>query len=439
MKTLFNLYINMKILIILPYIPYPLDSGGNQATFFMIDQIRKVHQVSLCFDICGRGVVKHVDSNKSLLVEQLKEKWPDVTFYSFQGQRKFQKDIPKLGTYGCILKALEESFHRKYIRKVKHSEEKRSNGELMIAPSPLFEKPRELDEGFLHFIYEISRKGFDCVQIEMYEYLHLVYLLPKTVKRIFIHHEIRFVRNYNTLNLFHTDNLNDIILYHQLKAQEIGALNEYDCIVNLSDYDKKTLSKYIEPDKIHVSPAGVCFSHTENKFKMADEFVFVGSGNHQPNMDGLLWFTKEILPNLRKLTTNIKIHIVGKWNEAQQEVFSHNPELIFEGFIEDLTSFICGKISIVPVRIGSGIRIKILEAVNAYSPIITTVKGVEGIKFENNNDCIITDSPVDFAKFMFDLLQNKEKQKSLCDKAHMLLDKEFSNDNLVAKRLEIYE
>ena len=70
---------------------------------------------------------------------------------------------------------------------------------------------------------------------------------------------------------------------------------------------------------------------------------------------------------------------------------------------------------------------------------ISTVKGVEGIKFENNNDCIITDSPVDFAKFMFDLLQNKEKQKSLCDKAHMLLDKEFSNDNLVAKRLEIYE
>lgn len=95
----------------------------------------------------------------------------------------------------------------------------------MIAPSLLFEKPRKFDEGFLHFIYETSRKGFDCVQIEMYEFLHLVYLLPITVKRIFIHHEIRFVRNYNTLNLFHTDNLNDIISYNQLKAQEIGALN----------------------------------------------------------------------------------------------------------------------------------------------------------------------------------------------------------------------
>ena len=172
---------------------------------------------------------------------------------------------------------------------------------------------------------------------------------------------------------------------------------------------------------------------------MADEFVFVGSGNHQPNMDGLLWFTKEILPNLRKLTTNIKIHIVGKWNEAQQEVFSHNPELIFEGFIEDLTSFLCGKISIVPVRIGSGIRIKILEAVNAYSPIITTVKGVEGLELENNTDCIITDSPTDFAKFMLKLSQDKEKQKILCNKAHELLDKEFNNENLVAKRLRIYE
>ena len=116
-----------------------------------------------------------------------------------------------------------------------------------------------------------------------------------------------------------------------------------------------------------------------------------------------------------------------------------NQELIFEGFIEDLTSFLSGKISIVPVRIGSGIRIKILEAANAYSPIITTIKGGEGFKLENNRDCIITDSPTDFAKFMLKLSQDKEKQKILCNKAHELLDKEFNNENLVAKRLRIYE
>lgn len=429
----------MRILIILPYIPYPLDSGGNQAAFFMIDRIRKVHEVSLCFDICGRGMVKHIDSSKLLLIEQLKEKWSDVTFYLYKGERNYQKDLPQLGTYGCILKTLAESFHRKYIRKVKHLGEKGGNRKQFIAPYPLFEKPHELDEGFLHFIYETSRKDFDCIQIEMYEFLYLVYLLPKTAKRIFIHHEIRFVRNYNTFNLFHTDNLNDIILYNQLKAEEIAALNEYDSIVNLSDYDKKILSEYINYNKIHVSPAGVCFSHTGNKFKIADEFVFVGSGNHQPNMDGLLWFTREVLPNLKRRTTNIKIHIVGKWKKSQQEIFSKNQELIFEGFIEDLTSFLCGKISIVPVRIGSGIRIKILEAVNAYSPIITTVKGVEGLELENNTDCIITDSPIDFAKSMLDLLQDKEKQESICNKAHELLDKEFKNDNLVAKRLKIYQ
>lgn len=419
----------MKILIIIPYIPYPLDSGGNQALFFMIDRLRKIHDVSLCLDICKGRLIQHVDEHKQTLVSQLREKWDNVNFYIYDGQKEYQKDVPKLGTYCITMERLSALFNRKFIKSYNKYLKKSSS----------FECPSRLNQGFLNYIYSISRGGFDYIQIEMYEYLYLVYLLPETAKRIFVHHEIRFIRNLNAMKLYEIPDLNNDILYRQLKSVEIGALNEYDKVVTLSETDKRILSDYIKPDKLFPSPAGVCFSNTTVEFKPSKEFVFVGSGDHYPNLDGLKWFADEVLPFLRNTNEIYKIHVVGKWSSKLQKEFNRHSEIIFHGFIEDLTSFLNGKISIVPLRIGSGMRIKILEAINAYSPFIATTKGVEGLELKNGTNCVIVDSPMQFAGEMRDLLNDVNRQEVMSISAHRFLELDYNNDNLVKKRLSIYE
>lgn len=75
---------------------------------------------------------------------------------------------------------------------------------------------------------------------------------------------------------------------------------------------------------------------------------------------------------------------------------SEYPELKLAGYVEDLGSFLKGSVAVVPIRIGSGMRMKILDAVLSKVPFVTTAKGVEGIDFKDGEDCLIVDDPAGF-------------------------------------------
>jgi hypothetical protein len=135
----------------------------------------------------------------------------------------------------------------------------------------------------------------------------------------------------------------------------------------------------------------------------SNRLTFVGSETHYPNLDALIWFCKEIAPYLRKQNFTFTLQVVGKWKTHIRELQHSCPEMETVGYIKDLPSFLKGSIALVPIRIGSGMRMKILEAVSADIPFITTTKGVEGIDLldkeeylkadENENSLKITNYP----------------------------------------------
>ena len=87
------------------------------------------------------------------------------------------------------------------------------------------------------------------------------------------------------------------------------------------------------------------------------------------------------------------------------------------GYIKDLPSFLKGSIALVPIRIGSGMRMKILEAVSADIPFITTTKGVEGIDLLDKEEYLKADSATEFADAIITLSQNTELQEKLVKQA----------------------
>lgn len=427
----------MRILIWLPYIPYPLDSGGNKAIYSMIDHLRKEHHISIGLNIRSNGLKAKPKARKKELVDQLKHLWPEVTFYLYEGQ--YNEDAYPQGWMCKVLRFLQHSFARKYRRAYHKWSARHSLGDLSRAKSLLSESSIQYNPGFLRFVKEISQKGFDVIQAEMYEYLFLGYLFPKNVKRIFIHHELRFIRLQNELALFHELGENDLLAYEQEKAAEIAALKEYDYIVTLTENDREILSKYLNKAKIIISPAAIITPNGQYTFSPCQDFVFVGSGEHEPNADGLRWFADEILPILRKKEVAVKLYIVGKWNEKQCQLYRKDfPEIIFTGFIDDLSQFLNGKISIIPIRLGSGMRIKIIEAVNAMSPFITTSKGVEGLAFQTESECFITDNPIEFANYMVEVKTNIQKQEWLTFHASNKAKQYYSAEHLYSIREQLY-
>ena len=416
-----------KILFISPFIPYPLNSGGNQAVFSMIDYLRKIHSVSI---LIRAGHQKDIDA--------LKRVWPDVGFFIYSKKEGKRKSWLPLRAH--VLHCLSSSFTRKYNRIFFKYWPSRPNVDKMLRIRTLINlRPSELDPGYCEFVHNVAESGFDIIQTEFRELLDLCYFLPENAVKVYVQHEIDYIRRGNELAMLQSPTLMDIARYQQAKDKEISMLSRYDYIITLTATDKNILSKYIPEEKIYVSPAVIKMDRLVPFKTCTPEFVFVGGSDHFPNYDGVNWFCECILPVLKENLSDFKIYIIGNWSrKAKRTIHKHNKEVEFMGFVEDLHTFLNGKITIVPIRIGSGMRMKILDAVWSSSPFITTSKGVEGQDFTNGIDCIIADSPQEFGKAMVMLSSDTVLQKSLSENAVIKVKKYYNPEAMMKIRADFY-
>ncbi len=449
----------MNILYIIPYIPFPLNSGGNQAFFNMVNEARKVHQVSLLLRIRN-------DKDREN-AGQLQEVWPDARLYlldetatNAQAKTTAAEEDAELSGVTAWKCRLFDSIRRSMERKIRRStrralmkkkaeaiarEDSVATNEILgsfVREHSVLYHTIDGNEDFYEYVYQTSRQGFDLIQIEFYEYLPLVYLLPKDVKKVFVHHELHYVRVENEMNLFDRISQADRLKYQMDFQEELSALNQYDKIVTLTEVDRELLSVHIPSDKLYVSPAltEACKATTQQEWQPARDLVFIGGGDHFPNADGVMWLATKVLPALRQTGTNAKVYVVGKWDKVMQEqIHAFAPNIVFTGFVDNLMSFLCGKISVVPIRIGSGMRMKILDSINAGTPMVTTSKGCEGLPLRDGEHCFITDDATVFAQRIAQLMQNKDVQKKFVEAARSQMGGQMDGSELLRRRMALYK
>ncbi len=434
----------MKLLYISAWIPYPLTSGGSQAFFMMADNVRKHHDLSVLLYVHHHEDKKHI--------EALKKLWPDVTFYIFddEKEREFLANHPEFDPYSRMSKkdAMQcksynyvlSSMQRKIARKRRKYDA--SHDDFVRSNSTLFMENVDLTSSFCSYVNDVCSQGFDIVQVEFYEYLPLVYALPQQCKKVFVHHELRFIRNEIEVQLFKNVQLSDTMLLKKKKAEELAALSAYDAVITLTDIDKDILKAYLPENKLFTSPAitqTVALEHLP--FKPVKDIVFVGNGNHFPNVDGMVWFCGEIVPLLKAQGVQVPtIYATGNWDARNKKILTDLcPEVAFSGFIDDLQSFLNGKLSVVPIRIGSGMRMKLIDTACAGAPIVTTSKGCEGLPFVDGKNCLIADGAEDFAAAVARLFTDQQLQEQLAVNAQDSKSNMLDEQQLLQMRLKVYE
>lgn len=429
-----------KILFITPYIPYPLDSGGNQAFFNMVDYLRRSVSVSILLH--PRTAGQKAD------VEQLKALWPDVGFFLYE-PRKEEEPMPfvKHPLYYKWLLKMQASIKRKLrrqLRKMPRLAGRDAEVDLMrqktVIPTSIFER---LDSGYLNFVARTARLGFDIVQVEFYDLISLGYVLPDDVETIFVHHELRYVRNENEMALFREVTAEDRMLFHIAKGYERDALSRYKHVIALTEIDRKLLEEFLgRKERIYTSPAVVNVSQGD-----AGDFVpctagrltFVGSESHTPNLDAVVWMCQEVIPRLRLRGEKFTFQVIGKWRSSYvRELCRLCPEMELMGYVDDLRAFLKGSIAVVPIRIGSGMRMKILDAIAARCPFVTTAKGVEGIDLENGRECLMADDPDAFADAIIRLAGDAGLQEQFVQAAAARLGELYNPEQMQERRLGIY-
>ncbi len=415
-----------KILFIIPCIPYPLTTGGNQAFFHMVDYLRCRMSVSIL--LYPKGKEKED-------VEKLKRIWNNVDFFIFTEQ--MAEPETRHPSYYKWLKKIALSATRKMRRQLlTYSKDVVCRD--MTLDSSFFEP---LPSKYAEYISTVSRRGFDIIQVEFYPLISLGYLLPENVQTIFVHHELRYVRNENEMEFLERVTDEERMLYRIGKDFEHSALKTYKHVIVLTEVDRQILIDFIgNKHRIHVSPAVVQMTDACDKqvVPTTSRLTFVGSEGHYPNLDAVVWFCQEIAPCLRNQNFHFTFQVVGPWRSSYvKELQISCPELELVGYVEDLHNFLNGSIVLVPIRIGSGMRMKILDAVSSKAPFVTTTKGVEGIDFHHEEECLIADSASDFASAVIRLTGDEGLQVKLANQAVEQLQKFYNPQEMLDRRLAV--
>lgn len=199
-------------------------------------------------------------------------------------------------------------------------------------------------------------------------------------------------------------------LARNLKSYEINALGKVDHIFSITDQDRTAVEKLKVKTKNTVIPVAIA-QHGRQVNDQIQRIFFVGSMNWKPNYQAAEHLVNVIFPEIRKKSPEVELHIAGSY---MGDLFPSNPDqgIYNHGFAEDLHQFMHENgILVLPIKTGSGVRIKFIEAMSLGIPIITTATGAMGIT--ETNSYVQVNSDEEMVEQVLQLLPDAKKRSEL--------------------------
>jgi glycosyltransferase involved in cell wall biosynthesis len=165
------------------------------------------------------------------------------------------------------------------------------------------------------------------------------------------------------------------------------------------------------------------------------DLLFLGSMDWMPNVDGIKWFVSDVLPLIHAKRPQTTLALVGRKPTAEILALARrDSRIVVSGTVPDVRPWLHGStVSIVPLRIGGGTRLKIYEAVAARVPVVSTTIGAEGLAATNGVHIRLEDSPERLAACCLELLDNESERRRLSEAAYDLVASKYSWDAVTAE------
>ena len=202
-------------------------------------------------------------------------------------------------------------------------------------------------------------------------------------------------------------------LFFWMQAGKMEAYERKICrkakhVIAVSDIDASRMSSMFGIESVTAVRTGtdVEYFAPRGPAPPISDIVFCGGMNWLPNMDAVLYFLSEVFPLIRDRLPGATFTIAGRSPDAEVlKAAKGIAGVSVTGTVEDVRPYLWGsKISIVPIRIGGGTRLKIYECMAAGVPVVSTTVGAEGLRYRDGEDLILADDPSSFAAACIRLL-----------------------------------
>ncbi len=392
----------MNILFLTTKFPYPPDSGAKIRDFNLIKEVSKEHDISLISFIQDEGEKRNL--------EFLRPYCKSIEVVRERG---------RINLFAGIFISL---FTRKPFTIAKFYSFKMKQKIKAILSSDEFD--------LIH-----------CSHLHMAQYVENIRGVPKILDE----HNIEFflIKRY----LKEQKNLIKKIFvfflqYLKLAGYESSIAQKFDHCFVVSEIDKKSLESIAPRASLSVISNGVDVGryNPQESDAQPNSLVFTAVMDWFPNEDAVLYFYDKIWPLIKKEIEDVSLCIVGR-NPSSKIVNLSRGEgnITVTGYVEDVRPYIAkSSVYIVPLRIGGGSRLKILEAMAMGKAVVSTSIGCEGLKVSDNENILIADSPEEFSAKIAMLLRNKELRNKLGISARKLVEDNYSWDIIGARLKEVY-
>ena len=229
----------------------------------------------------------------------------------------------------------------------------------------------------------------------------------------------------------------------RIRRDELAACRGAGVCVPVSEIDQERLLAATEgaPVRVQFVRPGVDCGELSpaNRAPGSRNLVFVGSMSYPPNVDAAEFFVRDVLPLIAASVPEVTLTIVGARPAASVQRLAENPRVRVTGLVDDVRPFYAeAAATIVPLRVGGGVRMKILEAMALGSPVVSTSIGAEGLGLEPGRDLLIADTPAELAAAAVRLLRDPPFGSALAEHARQTVVQRFSWNAVVATLEDIY-
>jgi polysaccharide biosynthesis protein PslH len=222
--------------------------------------------------------------------------------------------------------------------------------------------------------------------------------------------------------------------YFNLQAKRMFQWEQNVCrsvsqVIAVSETDEKLMRSRFGIEQVSSVPTGVdveYFERPESSSVLYD-LVFVGSMDWMPNIDGMRWFLADVFPLIRRQKPDCRLAIVGRNPPQALLDAAKDSHITVTGTVPDVRPFLWqSAISVVPLRVGGGTRLKIFEAMAAGTPVVSTTVGAEGLPVNHGKTIQIADTAQQFAEECLNLLAVPESRQTMAQQAMKLVVENYS-------------
>jgi polysaccharide biosynthesis protein PslH len=377
----------MRILFLSRWYPYPIDNGAKIRIFYLLKYLAEQHDVDLL-----AFSDEPVDAKRR---EALLSYCREVRVFPY---KKFQPTNLKAltGYFSKVPRAYLDTYSPQVDVAVRHLAQKHRY-DVVIAS--------QIDMALYGLLVPDAVKIFEEIEITtIYDRYH-----KQTGKLA----RFRAGLTWRKLSRFID------YLLGQYQAGTVVSENEAELVrsVLTNDHPIAVIPNGFEVDQ-HIG---------QGVIKEPYSMIYSGALSYSANFDAVAYFLAEIFPRIRREYPQAKLYVTGKLDGVPVETLPQQEGVEFTGYVEDIQAKVAGsKVCVVPLRVGGGTRLKVLEALALGTPIVSTSKGIEGLEVSDGEELLVSDDPQGFAHAVGRLFDDDELYEKLAHYGRTLVEAHYN-------------